>query len=34
MGSLGTIALSTPTLLEGVPLSKIELDLFLPPGYS
>ncbi len=34
MGSVGSVSLSTPRVLENVPVSKVELELFMPPDYE
>ncbi len=34
MGSLGSVSLGTPRVLENVPVSKVELELFMPPDYE
>jgi hypothetical protein len=34
MGSIGRISLSTPEVLDGVPVAKIEMALFLDPEYA
>lgn len=34
LGSMGTVEVTSPELLDDVPVSKIELDLYLPPEYA
>jgi len=34
MGSFGRVSLSTPQVLEGVPVAKVEMALFLAPEYA
>ncbi len=34
LDAAGRASLRTPAGLEGVPVSKVELDLYLPPGYA
>jgi len=34
MGALGSAGLTTPEVLDGVPVTKIELELYLPPSYA
>jgi len=34
MGSFGRATLSTPQVLDGVPVSQVALDLYLPPEYA
>ncbi len=34
MGTFGTVSLGTPEVLEGVPVTKIELELYLAPEFA
>ncbi len=34
MGSFGTVGLWTPEVLDGIPVSKIEVELYLSPEYA